>query len=88
MSRLLTRNDMLENLTKTLSKYGIVEVIKNDFVFTLLMKKDKESLTKFMVPLTIMKLCCEYLGDAKPNIEVMKNEEDFLLLVLKPKVAQ
>jgi hypothetical protein len=79
---------MLENLTKTLSKYGIVEVIKDDFVFTLLMKKDKESLTRFMVPLTIMKLCCDYLGDSKPNIEVMKNEEDFLLLVLKPKVAQ
>lgn len=79
---------MLENLTRNLSKYGIVQVIKNDFVFTLLMTKDKESLTKFMRPLTIMKLCCDYLGDEKPNIEVMKNEEDFLLLVLKPKVAQ
>ena len=79
---------MLENLTRNLSKYGVVQVIKNDYVFTLLMTKSNESLSKFLKPMIILKLCCDFLGDEKPNIEVMKNEEDFLLLVLKPRVAQ
>ena len=74
----------MDDLTKDLSQYGIVEVIKDDFVFTLHMTKSKEKISKNT--LKIVTLVMKYLNDKKPIIEVMKNNDDFLLLVLKPKI--
>jgi hypothetical protein len=79
---------MLIEMTNELSKLGIVQVIKNDFVFTLFMTKNNQSLSSGQIPLKVLEITTSYLGSEKPIIEVMKNEEDFLLLILKPKVAQ
>lgn len=68
-----------------LSKFGIVSTIKNDFVFTLLITKDKQKLSKGSTALDILDIVTKHIGEEKPNIEVLKNEEDFLLLILKPK---
>ena len=76
---------MIDEMIKELSKLGTVEVIKNDFVFTLFMTKDKKDLTSEQIPFKVLEIATSYLGSEKPNIEVMKNEENFLLLVLKPK---
>lgn len=78
---------MITEMTKELSKLGTVQVIKNDFAFTLFMTKDKQNLSSLQIPFKVLEITTKYLGSEKPYIEVMKNEEDFLLLVLKPKVA-
>lgn len=76
---------MIVEMTNELIKYGNIEVIKNDYVFTLLMTKANEySLTSGQIPLKVLGIVTSYLGQEKPNIEVMKNEEDYLLLILKP----
>lgn len=76
---------MIVEMTNELIKYGNIEVIKNDYVFTLLMTKANEhSLTSGQIPLKVLEIVTSYLGQEKPNIEVMKNEEDYLLLILKP----
>ena len=76
---------MLAEITNELSKIGTVQVIKNDFVFSLLMTKDKQNLSDGMVSLKVLDVVTNYLGNEKPIVEVMKNEEDFLILILKPK---
>ena len=65
---------MIENLITELSKFGLVEVCNDDFVFTLYMQKDVEffnarSLCK------ILNLCCDYTSEDKPNIELIKKYE-------------
>lgn len=76
---------MIVEMTNELLKYGNIEVIKNEYVFTLLMTKGNEySLTSGQIPLKVLDIVTSYLGQEKPNIEVMKNEEDYLLLILKP----
>lgn len=80
----------MEELIEKLNFYGNIEVLKDDFVFTLLITRKPNGwvLTTGQVPLKILEIVTNYLGDKKPMIEVMKNEKDFILLVLKPKVAQ
>lgn len=75
----------MDKLIYELSKLGIVQSIKNDFVFTLLMTKDKQDLSSNQIPFKVMELVVDFVGKDKPNIEVMKNEAEFLLLILKPK---
>ena len=75
----------LSLLTEKLSAYGIVEVIKNDYVFTLFMKKDTQDFTENMIPFKVLGLVTAFIVD-KPVIEVFKNESDFLILVLKSKL--
>jgi len=70
-------------LTEKLAQYGIVVVIKNDYVFTLYMINDTQFLTQNCIPYQVLKLATEAIPD-KPNIEIFKNEENYLLLVLKP----
>jgi len=80
----------MEEIIKKLSFYGNIEVLKDEFVFTLLMTKKENgyNLTMQQIPFKILEIVTGYLGDKKPDIEVMKNEETFLLLVLKPKFAK
>ena len=76
---------MIADMTNELLKYGNVEVIKNDYVFTLLMTKSNQyNLTSGQIPLKVLGIVTSYLGQEKSKIEVMKNEEDYLLLILKP----
>ncbi|MBP4139974.1 hypothetical protein [Flavobacterium geliluteum] len=76
---------MLTEITQQLSKIGIVQVIKNDFVFFLFMTKDKQDLSSNQIPFQVLEICSNYLGYEKPMIEIMKNEENYLILILKPK---
>lgn len=71
-------------LTEKLSQFGIVEVIKNDYVFTLYMRNDTKLFTEEMIPFKVLGLVNAIIVD-KPIIEVFKNESNFLILVLKPK---
>lgn len=73
----------LSTLTKKLSKIGVVEVIKDDYVFTLYMVNDTQHLDNAKIPFTVLNTVLEFITD-KPNIEIFKNESNFLLLVLKP----
>lgn len=77
-------NENLAQLTEELSKIGLVEVIKNDYVFTLYMVNDTLFLNQDRIPFKVMDLVTQYIGDEKPNIEVFKNDSNFILIVLKP----
>lgn len=74
----------LSQLTQELSKIGLVEVIKNDFVFTLYMVNDTQFLDGNRIPFKVMELVTQYIGNEKPNIEVFKNDSNYILIVLKP----
>lgn len=73
----------LSKLTEKLSKLGVVVVIKNDYVFTLYMINDTQFLDENGLPIKILGLVTDEITD-KPKIEVFKNEENYLLLILKP----
>lgn len=62
-----------------LSKAGQILVLKNDFVFTLLMRVNDNSAGNI---LKITETVANYIVD-KETVEVMKNEDDFILIVLK-----
>ena len=64
---------MIVEMTNELLKYGNIEVIKNDYVFTLLMTKANEySLTSGQIPLKVLGIVTSYLGQEKPNNEFQK----------------
>lgn len=70
----------MEELTIELSQYGDVLAIKNDYVFTLLMKVTDCQAKKVF---NIVDLAASKVPD-KEKIELMKNDDEFLLLILKP----
>ena len=72
----------LEGLKKKISKYGTLEVIKEGYVFTVLMTGS--DFTKWNVVSEIQGAVIEYVGAKYPIIEVLKNEEDFFCLILRP----
>lgn len=67
---------------RKVSKYGKVEAIKEGIVFTLLLTGS--GLMKSSTVSEIGKLAIEYMGDKYPNIEVMSNDENYFLIILKP----
>jgi hypothetical protein len=71
----------LEKLKNQLSKFGTIEAIKEGVVFTLLMKGCGMASHNVVSGITMDVL--DSVGDKYPNIEVMKNDDDFLLLVLR-----
>ena len=73
----------LTKLTKQLSKIGVVNVIKDDYVFTLYMTKSDRSLETGSTTLPILKWVLGEIKD-KQHVEVLRNEADFFLLVMKP----
>lgn len=73
-----------EALKFELSKVGTIEVIKNDYVFTLLLRRSKDSLESNRTPLKVLGMVSDYVEDSKLNIEVFKNDSDYILLILKP----
>lgn len=67
-------------LQNKLMEFGEILVLKNDYVLTLLMKiKNHQAKNIFK----ISNLVTEYAPD-KPKVEVMKNDDEFILIVLKP----
>jgi hypothetical protein len=73
----------IEKLRKDLSEYGVVKVLKEGFVFTLLITG--KDMSKYTIVNNIQKLVLDYVGDKYPIIEVLNNSENFLLYILKPK---
>nr|WP_297306378.1 hypothetical protein [uncultured Flavobacterium sp.] len=73
----------MEELKKQLSEFGTIEVIKNEFVFTLFMRVENANQETVF---GVLGLVTKTITD-KPNIEVMKNDNDFILIVLKPKTS-
>lgn len=69
-------------LIEGLSKYGMVEVLKADFVFTLLLTG--ENLDSINRIVSIQTLVLEATEKKYPNIEVVNNTETYVLYVLKP----
>lgn len=70
----------MEELLNELTPFGEVLAIKNDYVFTLLMRITDCQASKV---LKIVDLAAESVPD-KEKIELMKNDDQYLLLVLKP----
>lgn len=70
-------------LHTALRKYGTVQMLKTGTVLTFLLTgkglADGMTLTKIGMMVT------EFAGDKYPIVECMKNEENFILIVLKPK---
>ena len=73
----------LQLLKIELSRLGVVQVCKADYVFTLFMTG--EDFTKMSIYNEIIKSCHKNVNDEYPLIEVFKNEKDYFLLILKPK---
>lgn len=70
-----------EKLKELLSKHGQIEVIKDGYVFTLLMTG--KQLSKWTTVSEIQENVLKYLGGKFPNIEVMRNEKEYFCLVLR-----
>lgn len=73
----------MENLEKELVKYGDILVLKNSDVFTLLLKTAGRSLANADTTFKILGAVREYLENSKTKIEAMRNDDDYLLLILK-----
>ena len=69
----------MEELKQKLSELGTIEVISNKSVFTLFMKTDNSRVVNVFSVLDLVK---SFILDKK-NIEVLKNDDDFILIVLK-----
>nr|WP_317631824.1 hypothetical protein [uncultured Flavobacterium sp.] len=69
----------MEELNKKLSELGQIEVLKNDYVFTLLMITPKAP----KIILEVLEIILSHVKD-KPNTEIIKNENDYILIILKP----
>ncbi|MDR6548519.1 hypothetical protein J2810_004609 [Chryseobacterium rhizosphaerae] len=70
----------LLKLQEDLSLIGEILVIKDDTVFTLLMKIPNNLARQVF---QIGKLVSDYVGNRKENVEVVYNNENTVLLVLK-----
>lgn len=73
----------MTELQYKLANLGDVLVLKNDYVFTLLMRLTNSSARN---TLQIGAIVTDYIGDEKPVVEVVQNDDDYLLIILKPKV--
>lgn len=70
----------IATLSMNLSSFGKVVVLKKGKVFTLLMVG--QDLTSVNNLLLIQKLVLSHVGDEYPFIEVLKNSDSFLLMIL------
>lgn len=71
----------MTELQYKLADLGDVVALKNDYVFSLFMRltdSSSSNLTK------IMNLVIEYVGEQKKVVEVIVNDDDYLLMILKP----
>lgn len=69
----------MEKLKQELSRIGTIEVIKDEYVFTLLMTMSDVG-QKLMKVLSLIEI---HIKDKK-RVETLKNTEQYLLVVLKP----
>ncbi len=70
-------------LLSNLSRYGLVQICKADYVFTLLITG--ENLSRGSVYSEITTAVLNFVGDRYPIVETVRNDENFFCLVLKPR---
>lgn len=63
-------------------KYGTLQVCKEDFVFTVFITGS--DLSNWKIVNDIQKDILDYVGKKYTKIEVLKNDSDFFLMILKP----
>lgn len=73
-----------KQLILNLKEHGVIELLKEDYVFTLLMFNDVKFLDDAKLVFKIFELCTDYCGNRYPIVEVVKNESNYLLIILKP----
>lgn len=73
----------LNGLKQKLTKYGSIQIVREGFVFSLLITGT--GLSKSTVVAEIQNLVFSYVGEKYPAIEAMRNDETFFCLILKPK---
>ena len=71
----------LTQLSCKLSKYGMIELIKESEIFTLLISG--ENLTKMDAFMGIQKLVTDYTKDKYPFVEAMTNTDYLYCIILK-----
>ena len=70
-----------DKLINDLSKFGNIEVMKVGVVVTLFITG--KNLSKANNTFDVLGILSEYYKDEFPNIEVMKNDETYILIILK-----
>ena len=73
---------VLDKLKTQLSKRGTIQLCKEGYVFTLLMTGEK--LDNWQTVNAIQMEVLECVGDKYPLIECMRNDTNFLCIVLRP----
>lgn len=71
----------MTELQHQLANFGDILALNNDYVFTLLMRITDNSGRNINNILDAIKC---YVGSEKEKIEVLQNDEDYFLIVLKP----
>lgn len=72
----------IESLKTELSQYGEVQVCKKGFVFVLLMTGLKNQSIGLISKIQMLVL--NFTEGKFPAIEILKNDKDFIIIVLKP----
>ncbi len=72
----------LDKLKTNLSKRGTIQICNEGLVFTLLMTG--KNLSDWQTVSAIQMDLLEYAGYKYPVIETMKNDKEFLCIVLRP----
>lgn len=73
-----------EEALLALSKYGDVQILKKEYVFTLLITGT--GLSKWETYNQILHIATEYCANEFPMIEASRNNSEFFCLVSKPKI--
>ena len=76
----------LEKLKQELCKYGHLQIIKEGYVFTVLITKMASSLSNYKNVAEIQKAIINYTSEKYPIIELLVNDDNFFLVVLHPSV--
>lgn len=69
----------MDDLIKKLTYLGQIVTIKNDYVFTLLLRTPKAD----KIVLDVLGHVTSAIKD-KNNVEILQNDGDFILIILKP----
>lgn len=73
----------LDELKKVLSAFAHIQIIKEGYVFTVLMTG--KGLSNSQRVMSIQKHIMNYTADKYPLIEAIRNDDTFFCLILKPK---
>lgn len=71
----------LKQTRKALLEFGEILVLNLNSVATLLLKR--KDAHKMGISIKIMEIIADYCGDEYPHVEILKIEEDYILIILK-----